>query len=88
MKRILLVCGLLALVSCTKDQTEVASDGGTQSGAVFSGSLSKAAKGTVAVKLTPQAAAAVVAQQTSSGETVAARSGIEDIDAALGRIGG
>ena len=63
MKRILLVCGLLALFSCTKDQTEVASDGGTQSGAVFSGSLSKAAKGTVAVKLTPQAAAAVVAQQ-------------------------
>lgn len=87
MKRILLVCGLLALFSCTKDQTEVASDGGTQSGAVFSGSLSKAAKGTVAVKLTPQAAAAVVAQQTRSGETVAARSGIEDIDAALERIG-
>lgn len=44
-------------------------------------------KGTVAVKLTPQAAAAVVAQQTRSGETVAARSGIEDIDAALERIG-
>ncbi|WP_337771420.1 S8 family serine peptidase [Alistipes sp.] len=39
------------------------------------------------MKLTPQAAAAVVAQQTRSGETVAARSGIEDIDAALERIG-
>ena len=51
------------------------------------GFLRIAAKGTVAVKLTPQAAAAVVAQQTRSGETVAARSGIEDIDAALERIG-
>lgn len=88
MKRLLLVLVLLAFAfACTKEPSELFGRGGEDnSGAVITGNPQIAAKGTLAVKLTPEAAAAVVAEQTRS-EGAATRSGIEDIDALLDEIG-
>lgn len=86
MKRLLLACCLLASFACTKDLTGPAAEGSDQSEALLIGKPSVAAKGTLAVKLTPEAAAAVMAKQTRS-EGVATRSGIDGIDALLDEIG-
>lgn len=87
MKRLLLVFASLAFAfACTKDPSELSGRGEDSSGAVISGNPQVAAKGTLAVKLSPEAAAAVVAKQTRS-EGVATRSGVEDIDAVLEEIG-
>ncbi len=91
MKRLLFACFfLLTLVACTKDQTE--GDLGNlipaEIKSKISGSTAVAARGTLAVKLTPSAAAAVSTKQitTRSGEVVT-RSGVENIDAVLEEFG-
>ncbi len=91
MKRLLFACFLLlALSACTKDQTE--EDLGrlipVEIKSKISGSTAIAARGTLAVKLTPTAAAAVSTKQvtTRSGEVVT-RSGVENIDAVLEEFG-
>lgn len=88
MKRFLFACSLLAVCACANDLTEAASDEGPRSESGAFEAPAYAARGTLAVKLTPEAAAAVVAQQTrAGGEGIAARSGIEDMDAVLERMG-
>lgn len=91
MKRLLFACFfLLTLVACTKDQTE--GDLGNlipaEIKSKISGSTAVAARGTLAVKLIPSAAAAVSTKQitTRSGEVVT-RSGVENIDAVLEEFG-
>lgn len=84
MKRLLLACCLLVSFSCTKDPSETGGKMG-QNEAVVVGTPSLAAKGTLAVKLTPEAAQSVEQAKTRGGE--ATRSGIGDIDAILDEIG-
>lgn len=86
MKRILLLGCLLASFACTKDPTGASSDDSQASGAQLVGNPSVAARGTLALKLTPEAAAAALASQTRS-EGVATRSGIEGVDQVLEKVG-
>lgn len=86
MQRFLLICCLLASFACTKDLTQVPSGDKTDSEAPVLGSPSVAAKGTLAVKLTSAAAAAVLEKQTRS-DGVATRTGIGGIDAVLEETG-
>ncbi len=91
MKRLLFACFfVLTLAACTKDQTE--DDFGklipVEIRSKITGSTAVAARGTLAVKLTPSAAAAVSTKRitTRSGEVVT-RSGVENIDAVLEEFG-
>ncbi|MEG2061932.1 MAG: S8 family serine peptidase [Alistipes sp.] len=85
MKRLLLACLLLSLFACTKEFSEDSGRNGDQSESIVVGAPALAAKGTLAVKLTPEAAQAVTQAQTRSGE--ATRSGVENLDAVLTQIG-
>lgn len=87
MKRLLLVLACLAFAfACTKEPSVQPGGADDNTGAVISGNPRVAAKGTLAVKLAPETAAAVVAMQTRSNGS-ATRSGVEDIDALLDEIG-
>lgn len=85
MKKFLLLWCLLVIFACTKEPAEL-SGGKTDSGVSVVGNPSLAAKGTLAVKLSPEAAAAVLAEQTG-GSVPATRSGVDAIDAVLAEIG-
>lgn len=85
-KFLLLLACLAAAFSCTKDLTEAASGNSGEQGAPVLGDPQFAAKGTLSVKLSPEAAAAVLAAQRAKG-TLPARSGVENIDAVLEEIG-
>lgn len=86
MKRFLLALCLLASFACTKDPIDSSGDDSAAEGARLVGNPAIAAPGTLAIKLTPEAAAAVLAGQTRS-EGVATRSGIGGIDAVLDGVG-
>ena len=84
MKRLFIICSLLAAYSCTKDRTEeIASE---PLSAPVSGNPVTAARGTLAVKLTPEAAAVALEGQTRA-EGPATRSGVGAVDEVLAEVG-
>lgn len=87
MKRILLLCGLLASFACTKDLTEnTAGESADQQTTLVVGSKEGAELGTIAVKLRPDVAAAVdKIQKTRTGEQT--RSGVDQMDLVFNQIG-
>lgn len=88
MKRLLFACLLLAVCACTKNPEESAAGDESWFAPEAFEAPAYAARGTLAVQLTPEAAAAVVAKQTrANGGGIATRSGIEDIDAVLEQMG-
>ena len=86
MKRFLLAGCLLLAFACTKDPVDSAADDSAPKEAQLVGNPAVAARGTLAIRLTPEAAAAALATQTRS-EGIATRSGIEGIDAVLEEVG-
>lgn len=86
MKRLFIVCCLLAAYSCTKDRTEIGPDAEQLTPPRISGNPSMAARGTLAVKLTPDAADEALALQTRA-EGVVTRSGVASIDEVLAEVG-
>lgn len=82
MKRVLCLCGLLAMFACAKDAVDVTGDGG----AVVVGSAEGAVAGTLAVELTAQAAEALEAAR-SEGAAALTRTGLDTVDDILDRIG-
>ena len=76
---------MLALFACTKDLTEVATPNQEQLGSNITGFASVAAKGTLAVKLSPEAAQHALTLQTRSGAP-ATRSGLQSVDKVLDDI--
>ncbi|MDE6622838.1 MAG: S8 family serine peptidase [Alistipes sp.] len=86
MKRLFILCCLLAASSCAKDRIDAVTDAESLTPPRVSGNPATAARGTLAVKLTPEAAAAASVLQTRT-EGVATRSGVESIDEVLAEVG-
>lgn len=84
MKRLLLVCGLLAMCACTNDPLRDVVDGGE--GAVVVGNAEGAVAGTLAVELTAEAADALEAAR-AEGAVALSRTGLSLTDDILDRIG-
>ena len=83
MKKILIACSLVMLVACAKETSEQQG----KAEAVVEGDPTSefVQQGSVAVKLTPEAARLVEAAKTRSGAVT--RSGIGGIDEVIDRIG-
>lgn len=91
MKRLLLLCGLLAVFACTKEPADP-SGGGTGQKARILGSPTSgmALQGSLSVKLSPEMAQAVAtaqALQPATRDGAVTRSGVDGIDAILNEIG-
>lgn len=84
MKRLLFVCGLLAMCACTNDPLRDATGG--DSGAVVVGSAEGAVAGTLAIELTAEAAEALEAAR-AEGIAARTRTGLAVTDDILDRIG-
>lgn len=86
MKNFLLIAVVLSLFACTNEPEMTPEGGGGKSQARIVGNASLASSGSLCVKLSPAAAAAVSQAQGQSAETPS-RSGIAEIDAVLEQIG-
>ena len=86
MKKYLCIAIVLALAACTKEPDFASGGEGAKRGPIVVGMPTMAASGSVAVKLTPETANAVMAAQTGNAAS-STRSGIAEIDAALAELG-
>ncbi|WP_290540301.1 S8 family serine peptidase [Alistipes sp.] len=90
MKKLLLLCGLLALFGCTDEPMDSAGSSGDPKARVLGSPTSRLAlRGSLCVKLSPEMAQTVAAAQAQlpvARGGVATRSGVGDIDAVLREI--
>ena len=90
MKKLLLLCGLLAVFACTEEPADSAGGNGGRKARVLGSPTSRLAlRGSLSVKLSPETAQAVAAAQAQLPATrsgVATCSGVGGIDAILHEI--
>ena len=88
MKRLLIICSLVAAAACVKEPLETS---GTQARIIGTPAPEVALQGALSVKLSPEMARTVAAAQAQQASTraggCATRSGVDDIDALLEEIG-